>query len=388
MGTPAADNGHAAVRTDGAREKLTEDARTQGITGASGGLTRTGYKLVLVLSGGNALGAYQAGAFQSLVEHGASIDWVIGGSTGAVNGAIICGNTPDISLQRLREYWQPGKRDSDTSGLWTGFAEDARRTLAAQTTLAMGQPHVFVPRRLFGPWWEPFGNREPSSLYDTAPLADTLPRFVDFDRLNSGAIRFSATAVELEAGVDVVFDTSAMWVQSEHLRASSALLPAFPPVEIGGTLFADAGASANLPIDVLLADPPAGPTLCLAVDLLPLRAPPPKTLGNAAERMQDLMFATQSRRAIEGWKRFYDLRQTSAVPDDGMAAVTLVHLAYGAQEPEVCGKAFDFSPESSGYRWEQGYLDMENVLHRLETGEIAVGTLGLAVHRFHGQEEI
>jgi NTE family protein len=242
-----------------------------------------------------------------------------------------------------------------------------------------------MPRLLFAPWWEPFGNHEPGSVYDTGPLYETLGSLVDFDLLNGGPIRFSATAVELEGGREVVFDTREGRLDASHLSASSALIPAFPAVKIDGTLLADAGASANLPVDLVLSDPPLGPTLCLAIDLLPLRAPPPVTLGEAAERMQDLIFASQSRRAIESWKRYYDLGKEFGTEDNaGTPAITLVHLAYAAQEPEACGKAFDFSPGSAAYRWQQGHLDMRNVLDRLDSGHFAVGTPGLSVHSFHG----
>ncbi len=347
-------------------------------------MTEPDYCVVLVLSGGNALGAYQGGAYQALVKRNVRVDWLVGASTGAINGAIICGNAPDLALQSLREYWRV---PDSAPGSWSGVAEDARRTLAVQRTLLTGQPQVFVPRRLFGPWWEPFGNREPSSLYDSKPLDLTLDRLADFGRINAGDTRFSVTAVDLERGTDVVFDTRADTLTPEHVRASSALIPALPPVEIDGVLLADAGASANLPVDVVLADPPKRPTLCLAVDLLPLSAPPPRTLGNGAERMQDLMFANQGRRAIEGWQRVYDLRASRPTPDGaGEPSVTLVHLAYGAQEPEVCGKAFDFSPASAAYRWEHGYRDMARVLERVRAGELPVGAPGLTVHAYQGQD--
>lgn len=51
---------------------------------------------VLVLQGGGALGAFQAGAFQGLFERKVAIDWVAGISIGAINAAIICGNVPII----------------------------------------------------------------------------------------------------------------------------------------------------------------------------------------------------------------------------------------------------------------------------------------------------
>lgn len=76
------------------------------------------------------------------------------------------------------------------------------------------------------------------------------------------------------------------------------MLPVYSPVEIGGRLLGDAGISINLPLDAMLAQPQDKPMLCIAIDLMPLRAPRPKTLGDMVTRSQDLMFATQSRRAI------------------------------------------------------------------------------------------
>ena len=48
-------------------------------------------QLGLVLQGGGALGAYQAGVYQALAEHGYLPHWIAGISIGAINGAIIAG---------------------------------------------------------------------------------------------------------------------------------------------------------------------------------------------------------------------------------------------------------------------------------------------------------
>ena len=53
-------------------------------------------QVVLVLQGGGALGAYEAGVYQALSEGGVEPDWIIGTSIGAVNGAIIAGNEPGM----------------------------------------------------------------------------------------------------------------------------------------------------------------------------------------------------------------------------------------------------------------------------------------------------
>ena len=60
---------------------------------------------VLVLQGGGALGAYQAGVFEGLAECGTEPDWVAGVSIGAINAALIAGNPPERRVERLREFW-------------------------------------------------------------------------------------------------------------------------------------------------------------------------------------------------------------------------------------------------------------------------------------------
>ena len=60
----------------------------------------------LVLQGGGALGAYQAGIYQALHEAGLELDSVAGVSIGGINGAIIAGNKREHRLDRLRTFWE------------------------------------------------------------------------------------------------------------------------------------------------------------------------------------------------------------------------------------------------------------------------------------------
>lgn len=62
--------------------------------------------VALVLQGGGALGAYQAGAYEGLAHQARHVSWVAGISIGAINAAIIAGNTPHNRIERLREFWQ------------------------------------------------------------------------------------------------------------------------------------------------------------------------------------------------------------------------------------------------------------------------------------------
>src|SRR5690348_7840154 len=62
-------------------------------------------RIALVLQGGGALGAYQAGVYEAMHEAGIEPDWVSGVSIGAVNSAIIAGNRPENRLERLTTFW-------------------------------------------------------------------------------------------------------------------------------------------------------------------------------------------------------------------------------------------------------------------------------------------
>src|SRR6187399_562670 len=61
---------------------------------------------ILLLQGGGALGAYQAGVYEGLVEAGVEPNWVVGISIGAINAALIVGNPPERRVERLREFWR------------------------------------------------------------------------------------------------------------------------------------------------------------------------------------------------------------------------------------------------------------------------------------------
>ena len=62
--------------------------------------------VALVLQGGGALGAYQAGVYEALAEAKINPDWVAGVSIGAINAAIIAGNEPAERVAKLRAFWQ------------------------------------------------------------------------------------------------------------------------------------------------------------------------------------------------------------------------------------------------------------------------------------------
>ncbi|KAB2848140.1 MAG: patatin-like phospholipase family protein, partial [Sphingopyxis terrae] len=62
--------------------------------------------VVLVLQGGGALGAFQAGVYEALIDLGIELDWVAGISIGAINAAIIAGNPRDEAVGKMRAFWE------------------------------------------------------------------------------------------------------------------------------------------------------------------------------------------------------------------------------------------------------------------------------------------
>ena len=183
-------------------------------------------RIALVLQGGGALGAYQAGVYEALAESRIHPDWIAGISIGGINAAIIAGNPPNLRVDRLREFWT--QVTSDAPWNWFGWGEprgDGPRKLlnhfSANLALTEGAKGFFTARPLL-PWLQPPGTLEATSFYDTGELKRTLERLVDFDRLNAGLLRFSVGAVNVRTGNFVYFDTTTHTIQPEHVMASGA----------------------------------------------------------------------------------------------------------------------------------------------------------------------
>src|ERR1700758_5624341 len=102
---------------------------------------------------------------------------------------------------------------------------DATRILlnqwSAGRALSLGAPGFFAPRPLM-PWLWPHGTIEATSYYDTGPLRATLERLVDFDRINSGAMRFSVGAVNVRTGNFTYFDSTTHRIGPAHVMASGS----------------------------------------------------------------------------------------------------------------------------------------------------------------------
>jgi NTE family protein len=345
-------------------------------------------RTALALSGGIALGAYEAGAYEALHEAGGGLDpdWIAGASTGVMNAAIIAGNPPERRVERLRQFWAEAADAMPFLSFWGvpghGVLREGYNVASAMQSLMLGRPGIFHPRLV------PDAGGRPG-LYDLAPLAGRLQALVDFDRLNGGDIRLSVGATDVVSGERVVFDTHrGARLGPEHVLASCALLPIFAPVEVEGRLLGDGGLSCNAPADLVLREPEGGSDLlCFVVDLFARQGHRPRSLAAALNRAVDLMFGSQTWLALEAWRRERELRETAGrliarLPPESRdgpeaeqllrggaaGAVTVLYLAYRASTDEAgVAKAFDFSQATLADRWRAGRAHMRAALRTLET---------------------
>ncbi len=351
--------------------------------------------VALLLQGGGALGAYQAGVYEALAEAGLEPDWLGGISIGAVNAALIAGNPPEHRVARLRQFWEqvtahPGWQFVDA-------AEDvlARGTIArtlfnnASAALAavQGAPGFFKPR-MPPPWLQPSGTLESTSFYDNLDLKATLGRLVDFDRLNSGAIRFSIGTVNVRSGNFVYFDNRKNKIKPEHVMASGALPPGFPAVEIEGEFYWDGGLVSNTPLQYVLESEPRLDTLAFQVDLWNAMGEMPTTLAEVGTRQKEIQYSSRTRAGTNEFKLQQKLRRATAAlleklqPDsiDGEAldllrgfadrkVYNIVHLIYRARHYEGQTKDFEFSRLTMEEHWRSGYNDAVRTLRHPEVLE-------------------
>ncbi|HYE50900.1 MAG TPA: patatin-like phospholipase family protein [Azospirillaceae bacterium] len=333
-----------------------------------------GAPLALILSGGVGLGAYHGGAWQAVEEAGLSPAWIAGSSIGAVTAVLVAGNPPERRLERLRAFWdmaaQPNAASAGTAAPLSWLARDWRRALSAGGVLSSrlaGRPGLFSPR-LPGLLSLVPGMPGDTGLYDARPLRATLEALVDWDRVNGGEFRLTVTATDVETAETVLFDTTRERIGVDHILATTAFLPDFPPVELGGRMLVDGGLSANAPLEPVAAGL-EGAWRLLLVDLFDPGGFRPCTLTEAVERRTELLFSSQTRRAVEAMRREADLRAAAGNPQ----CLDLVRVACRNRPADVMNKAYDFTAETLRERWELGRRATAEALSLLGGAEPEAG---------------
>ncbi|MEO8241660.1 MAG: patatin-like phospholipase family protein [bacterium] len=353
---------------------------------------------VLVLQGGGALGAYQAGAYTALTEAGHEPAWVAGISIGAINAAIICGNPPGQRVARLKAFWQGISVDPfGLSFLSALQPREQMNELSAATAMVFGVPGFYRPRlpwagfAVGGPTWG-------TSIYDTSPLQDTLISVVDFDYLNKHGPRLSVGAVDVETGNFAYFDSREMEIGPEHIRASGALPPGFDSVKIGKKHYWDGGLVSNTPLQFVMENAGSEPLCVFQVDLFSARGPLPESLSDVTQRDKDIRYSSRTRLTTDRFTQLHDIRIAAKrlaerLPpefhDDADLAtlckvgpdcpVTLVHLIHRQTAFEGAAKDYEFSSQSMTEHWSAGLSDVKKTFRHRSWREREVNKDGLVI---------
>jgi len=365
-------------------------------------------RIALILQGGGALGAYQAGVYQALAEANLHPDWVAGISIGAINSALIAGNPPKKRVQRLRTFWETVSAPPFGMPFLAALEgrDEFTHTLINQVSslgaLIGGAPGFFQPR-VPPPFLYPNGAPEALSYYAVAPLRATLEALVDFDLINSGAMRFSVGAVNVRSGNFVYFDNTTYQICPEHVMASGSLPPGFPPTEIEGEYYWDGGLVSNTPLDWVLDSRPGRDTLAFQIDLWSARGEFPRNLIEAETRQKEIRYSSRTRLATNQFKKKQILRRAAAqllakipkellqTPQAEMLAFeadekvyNLVQLIYRTRHYEGNSKDYEFSRRTMEEHWQSGYNDAVRTLRHPEVlqrpqGLDGVFTFDLAV---------
>ena len=363
--------------------------------------------IALLLQGGGALGAYQAGVYEALAEADLYPDWVAGISIGAINAALIAGNAPEARVEKLRLFWETVTTDPLPPWLLPEVHGDLARNFANRwhgaAALFNGAPGMFSPR-----WIAPFlaaaGTPDATSFYDTSSLRSTLERLVDFDRINSREMRFSVGAVNVTSGNFVYFDNSTHRIRPEHIMASGALPPGFAAIEVDGEHYWDGGLVSNTPLQWVLECAERQDTLAFQVDLWSARGAVPRTLPEVITRQKEIQYSSRTRASSDQFKKEQKLRSALAeliaklpeqlretpeyallLPEADRNVYSIIQLIYRSKHYEGDSKDFEFSSRSMEDHWSAGRSDTIRTLQHPEvlerpTSADGVFTFDVATH--------
>ena len=341
-------------------------------------------QIVLVLQGGGALGAYQAGVYEAMTNAGIEPDWVIGTSIGAINGALIAGNVRARRLERLREFWRRVQQ-REAFGEWG--------------TVIHGVHSFFEPRP--GVWaggmYAPVG-AEAASFYSAQPLRETLHELLEEDLL-AHDMRLTMGAVSVTQGELRYFDSRDEKLCVDHVLASGALPPAFAAVRIGEHVYWDGGVFSNTPIEAVFDDEPRRSSLIFSVNVWQPTGVEPRSVWEAMGRQKDIQYASRADTHIARQKQIHRLRHvirelthqlsearrnTPAVRELSAwgcgTTMHVVRLLAPTLANEDYWKDIDFSREGIEARWAAGLEDTRKVIECAPWNEPYDATEGVIVH--------
>jgi NTE family protein len=304
---------------------------------------------VLILQGGGSLGAFGCGVFKVLANRNIKIDIVAGTSIGAVNAAIIAGSKDGNSSKHLLEQFWLELSDSfvDLNNTALSFSYLSIPGLAEQLVHSLHSyyPYSFIRRRkvegeenhhqsisenekakikqlrsfyssaifgndkMFKPRWKPeyaisdpdyFMPEKWTYLYDHSPLARTLDKYIDYEKLNPNGkpnARLIITATNVLTAEALVFDSSKQQITPKHILAASGYpLYNFPWIEVEKGVYAwDGGLLSNTPLREAIDASPVNDKRVFLVENYPKNIDVlPRNLPEVYHRARDIIFSDKT----------------------------------------------------------------------------------------------
>ena len=227
--------------------------------------------IALVLSGGGAKGAYEAGVAAVFVERGLPIRLVAGSSAGALNAAMVA----DGRMDRLEALWR---------------------------SLSRGRVYSLRTRVLFAGllpgWLTLLALDRAGSLFDPQPLRELIDASLDLDRVRASPVRLLVVTSDLARREPRLFDNQS--VTREALMAAAAVPGAFPAVAVDGALLVDGGLTGRAPVlEALAAEPGVGRAVVVMSYAPDERGAAPTTMRRALEEAFEMGMIHQIRRDVE-----------------------------------------------------------------------------------------
>lgn len=186
----------------------------------------------IVLEGGGAKGAYQVGAWKALREAGVKIKGIAGTSVGALNGALMCMDEPELA----EEMW------SNLTYSQVMDVEDQKMQLLLEGEM---------------PFWEAVGKvfeRMGEGGLDVTPLKEMLLKVVDEDKIRSSPreLYIKTFSVDQFKELDIDLKEVEPGQMKDFLLASAYIFPLFKNEKLHGKTYIDGGAINNVPLDSLV----------------------------------------------------------------------------------------------------------------------------------------
>ena len=339
-----------------------------------GSKTREPERIAYVFQGGGALGSFQVGVIQALHEYDYCPDIVSGISIGAINAAIMAGNTRGQRLEKLIAFWDGIATQFPFDKLQsTQWCQGLYNNLGAASSIFFGQAGFFTPRmsNLFLKQNAPL---DEISFYDLAPLRETLLALIDFDLINTKAVPLYLGAVCVETGSLKFFCNETDIITPEHVMASASLPPSFGAIKIKDRHYWDGAVYANTPLTAILDAKPERNTLCFAVNCFSAAGSLPDSLDSVEQRIKEIRYSSHLSDYVEAYSRQQNFRciishLADKIPtnekDDPMIQallseaspklVQIVQLNYTTNPADHASKDYNFARNALDDHRQNGY---------------------------------